>query len=441
MRLIVRLLILSILVLGLNAQSFDKVKMDDYFSKIEKYQKAMGSISIFKDGKEVYQKSLGFLDVSKNLKAGANTRYRIGSISKTFTATIIMQLIEEDKLKLDSKLATFFPGMPNAEKITIEHLMRHRSGLFNFTNDSEYLKWMEKPKTRDELIQLFKKNGKIFEPDEKTSYSNTNYVLLSFILEKIEKKGYAEILKNRITIPLKLKNTYYGGKIKTDKDEAQSYKKTNIWELATETDMSIPMGAGGIVSSPTDLNTFFNNLFSGKLVSAKSLNQMKKIVGNIGMGLFKFPFYNRYAFGHGGGIDGFQSIADYFPEDKVSVAYITNGVVMSMNNILIGALSIYFGREYSIPDFSYKPDIKDLSTYSGIYSSAGFPLKVTISVKGNILMGQATGQPSFSLEGYKTHKFKFDQWGLKLEFIPEENAMILKQGGKEFKLTKEKTQK
>lgn len=212
----------------------------------------------------------------------------------------------------------------------------------------------------------------------------------------------------------------------------------NSWEFATETDMSIPLGAGGVVSCPTDLNIFFNNLFSYKMVSEKSLNIMKKITGNLGIGLFKIPFYNKHAFGHNGGIDGFQSIAGYFSEEKVSIAYITNGVVMPMNDIIIGALSIYFGREYSIPEFSFKPDSKNLDKYPGIYSSAGFPLKVTITKKGNTLMGQATGQSSFPLEGYKTHKFKFDQAGLKLEFFPEEDTMILKQGGKEFKLVKEK---
>ena len=145
------------------------------------------------------------------------------------------------------------------------------------------------------------------------------------------------------------------------------------------------------------------------------------------------------AFGHNGGIDGFQSNAAYFPEDKVSIAYTTNGVAMPMNDILIGALSIYYGKDYSLPDF--KPGLavksEDLDQYLGVYSSPQFPLKVTITKKGNVLIGQATGQPSFPFEAYELHKFKFDQASLKVEFLPKESKMILRQGGGEFELTKE----
>jgi D-alanyl-D-alanine carboxypeptidase len=136
---------------------------------------------------------------------------------------------------------------------------------------------------------------------------------------------------------------------------------------------------------------------------------------------------------------GFQPNATYCPIDNFALPYTSNGVVMPMNNILIGALSIYFGKEYELPDF--KPGLElstgDLDKYLGIYSSTALPLKITITKKGNVLIGQATGQPSFPLEAYEVHKFKFDQAMLKLEFLPEENKMILRQGGGEFTFTKE----
>jgi D-alanyl-D-alanine carboxypeptidase len=213
----------------------------------------------------------------------------------------------------------------------------------------------------------------------------------------------------------------------------------NSWKLATETDMSIPVGAGAIVSTPTDLNTFYYRLFIDHMVSENSLNEMQKLVDNFGIGMFQIPFYDKKAFGHNGGIDGFQSSAGYFPVDKVSIAYTSNGVVMPMNNILIGALSIYFGRAYELPDFKPGMELKtgDLDKYLGIYSSTALPLKITITKKGNVLIGQATDQPSFPLEAYEINKFKFDQAMLKLEFLPEENKMILRQGGGEYTFTKD----
>jgi hypothetical protein len=238
---------------------------------------------------------------------------------------------------------------------------------------------------------------------------------------------------------LRLDNTYYGGKIVPKNDEALSYTYFNRWELASETDMSIPAGAGAVVSTPTDLNTFYCSLFDGKVISDSSLEKMTKLVDVFGMGMIQIPFYERKAFGHTGGIDGFRSMAAYFPDEEVSIAYTTNGMVMPMNDIMIGALSIYFGKDYSLPEFKEPLKIApgQLDLYVGTYSSPGFPLKVTISRKDSTLVGQATGQPSFALEAYEPNKFKFDAAGLKLEFVPKENKMILLQGGGRFELTRE----
>ncbi len=421
------------------AQNVEETKMDSLFSIIENNDKGMGSISIVKNGKEVYQNTVGYLNIKKQISINKNTKFRIGSISKTFTATIIIKLVEQDKLSLDTKLAKFFPQITNAEKITIEHLLKHRSGIYNFTNATDYVSWMEQSITRDELLKKIAANGNVFDPDEKTEYSNANFVLLSFIAEDLTGKDFSEILKDFITQPCALKHTYFGSAIKTENNEALSYNKLNEWELSTETDMSVPMGAGGIVSTSKDLNIFLNCLFNYKIVNKESLNKMMDIQDGMGMGLFQVPFYERKAFGHTGGIDGFQSNAFYFPDENVSVAYLSNGVVMPMNDILIGVLSIYFGRDYELPEFkeALKLTSEELDKYLGIYSSPDFPLKLTITKKDNILLGQGTGQPSFPLEAYDEHKFKFDQASLKVEFFPHENKLILKQGGGVFELTKE----
>lgn len=421
------------------SQNFNRQKMDSLFMLIDEKDQGMGSLSIFHNGIEVYQKSIGFADIENNIPANSETAYRIGSISKSFTATIIMQLVDEKKLSLDTKLNNFFEQIPNSKNITVEQLLRHQSGLYNFTDSPEYETYIEGPKTRDEMIGIIIENGTVFEPGEKSEYSNTNFILLSYIAEDIENKHFEEILHERIVEPCNLKHTYYGGKINPHRNEALSYTKTSTWKPATETDMSIPAGAGAVVSAPDDLNTFYNCLFTGKLVSKQSLEAMMNITDNYGMGLITFPFYDKIAYGHTGGIDGFQSSAVYFPNEKVIVAYCANGVVMPRNDILIGVLSIYFGKDYILPDFKPPLEVptKTLDKYIGIYSTPELPIKISITREDNTLMAQGTGQPAFPLTAFENDKFKFEQAGVLIEFMAKKNKLILKQGGQVFEMTKE----
>lgn len=422
----------------LNAQNFDKAKMDSLFSSIENHGKGMGSVSVFADGKEVYRKSYGFAYLENGVKATASTKYRVGSISKTFTATVIMKLIERGDISLSTPLRNFYPPIKNSDKITIEHLLQHRSGIANFTSAEDYMEWNTLKHTKGQLITKIVAGEARFAPGEKFEYSNSNYVLLTYIAEEITGRSFSVLLNQFVLQPCGLKNTYVGGKINPAANEAYSYVKMADWKKEKETDLSIPLGAGFIVSTPTDLNTFFYNLFSGKIVSNESLKKMTTLKDNFGLGLFKVPFYDMTGYGHTGGIDGFHSNAYYFPESKVSVALTENGMVYPLNDIIIGVLSIYFGKEYSLPQFSEAMSLnaEDLDKYFGVYSTPAFPLKLTISKDGNTLIAQGTGQPSFPLEYIGDNKFKFDAAKLELEFLPDQNKMILKQGGMTFEMVK-----
>ncbi|MEX2411473.1 MAG: serine hydrolase [Candidatus Paceibacterota bacterium] len=326
-------------------------KLNTFFNAIASNDKGMGSISFFQDSEEIYHKTIGFSNVKKQIKSNKRTKYRIGSITKTFTATIIMQMVDEDKLNLETKLAAFFPEIPNASSITIESLLRHRSGLYDITNQEDFTSWMEKPQTQEQMIYRIVRNGTIFNVNEKTEYSNTNYILLSYIAENIEGKKFDEILQSRIVEPCDLKDTYFGGKIINENNQAFSYSMENEWKLATETDMSVPMGAGGIISTPTDLNIFYDQLFNGNLISDSSRLAMTDIMDGWGMGLSQFPFPNKLAYGHPGSIDGFSSIAVYFPKEKLGITYITNGEDLPLRNIFFTALNIYFDDNFEIPKF------------------------------------------------------------------------------------------
>ena len=229
-------------------------QLDDLFDLLSSKNKAMGSFAIRKEGKLVYNKTIGYqykTDKEEKLATSAS-KYRIGSITKTFTATLIFQLVDEKQLRLEDKLSMYFPEIPNAKKITITHLLTHSSGLFNITEEKDFTQWMLQPSTHKQMLDRIKSHEVLFQPGEKKSYSNTNFILLGYILEKIEKKSYKTLLKERITDKLNLKNTYYGGAIVTNKGECQSYyyKKKEL-KQATETDMSNPGGACLLYTSPS----------------------------------------------------------------------------------------------------------------------------------------------------------------------------------------------
>ncbi|GAA5023360.1 D-Ala-D-Ala carboxypeptidase [Marivirga lumbricoides] len=413
--------------------------MDSLFNAIEREDQGMGSVAILKNSELIYNKSYGYSDFEKQKKAEAKTIYRIGSISKTFTATLVMLAVEDGSVKLDDPLANFYPQFPNSKKITIEHLLRHQSGLYNFTNSPEYASYMNEPLSKEEVLRKLMTGGFNFAPGEKLEYSNTGYVLLSYILEDIYKKPYEQILTDKITRPLKLDKIKFGHSINAKAGEAYSYQKQKQWEKLPETYTGIPMGAGAVVSNAEQLSKFFNALFSGKIVSDSSLQKMKQLENNVGIGLFPIPFGNKMALGHNGGIDGFQSVSVYFPEENISFTILHNAVAYPINSILIGMLSIYFNIPYKIPSFkAVEVSAEELEALTGIYSSESFPLKITISAEGNQLMAQATGQPSFPLTAETKKVFKFDAAGLKITFNPEEEELQLEQMNKVFILTKEK---
>jgi D-alanyl-D-alanine carboxypeptidase len=415
------------------AQKLNIEKLDSLFYALQSNDKFMGSVAIAENGKLLYTRSIGKDDLEFGKKSDSNTKYRIGSISKMFTAAMIFKAIEEKKLSLDQTLDTYFPTVPNAKKITIGNMLNHRSGIHNFTDDSSYMSYNTLPKSQTAMVAIITKNKSDFEPNSKMEYSNSNYVLLSYILEKIYKKPYAEILKTIVIAPLGLKNTYFGGAINLKYNECYSYDFIEHWEKSTETDTSIPMGAGGIVSNPTDLTLFIEALFAGKIVSPKSLEQMKTIQDNMGIGMFQMPFYDKKGYGHTGGIDGFSSVLAYFPDNKLSIALTSNGRVYQNNDVMIATLSFYYDKPFVIPTFT-KFEVKedDLANYIGNYTSQELVMNIAITMKGGALYAQATGQSAFPLEAIEKDIFEFATAGIKIKFNTTQKELELNQAKQKF---------
>ena len=432
-------LILFVLFSGTSfAQEQKFLALDSLFQILDENNRFMGSLSISENGKVAYSKTIGKAELASGKSSDNLTKYRIGSISKMFTACLIFQAIEENKLNLKENINRFFPKIANSKEITIGNLLNHRSGIHNYTNDTSYFNYYTALKSQKEMLEIIQAGGSDFKPNSKAEYSNSNYILLSFILEKIYKKSYEELLDIKIIQPLGLKNTYFGKKLELAKNECASYRFSGKWELEKETHSSVSLGAGGIVSTTEDLLFFITNLFNGKIIQTSSLEQMMKLEDGFGMGIFSVPFYDKKGFGHNGGIDGFSSFLYTFPEEKISIALTSNGSRFNNNDISIAALSACFDLPVQLPSFS-KLELRseDLDKYLGSYANSEIPIKISITKDSLSLIGQATGQPSFTLETIGKDSFEFSAAGVEIQFIPEKNLLILKQGGGEFTFTRE----
>jgi D-alanyl-D-alanine carboxypeptidase len=436
-------LLVSLPVLS-HAQDINKDKLSAYLDTLAAHDKVMGSVAIAKGGELIFQKATGIRqEEPKKMSSDTQTLYRIGSVSKMYTATMIMQLVEEGQLKLDTKLATFYPDLPNASQITMEQMLRHQSGLFNFTSDPKYMTWMKEPRTKDQMLDMIAEYDAEFEPGSQTKYSNTNYVLLGYIVEQLTGKTYTQALQERILESLELKHTYF-----MESGEAQHMARSfsyheGKWSTQPSTDMSIPGGAGAIISRPSDMVVFIRGLFQGKLVNASSLERMRSMESGLGIGMMTFPFGDKKAFGHNGGIDGFQSNLAYFPKEDVAMAFTGNGMNYNMNNVLIGLLSITFDQPFEIPDFSEKSvslNADQLKQYTGTYETEQLPIDLKVFVDGSNLMAQGTGQSPFPLQANSETKFRFDPAGIVIEFSSLKDGryqqLNLKQGGGQFTLTR-----
>jgi D-alanyl-D-alanine carboxypeptidase len=410
---------------GSAQQSLDKDKLDRFLNRLAEKNKAMGSLTIARDGNVLYSHAFGYSYVNANEKKPANaaTKYRIGSITKTYTAVMIFQLVEERKLQLSDTLDRFFPQIPNATRITIAHILQHRAGIPDLAPDGS---WGLQPRTPDEVIARIAQGQAKFEPDANHQYSNTGYILLGRIVEKAGGKPYQDALTERITSKIGLKDTYYMRVGTTDaaKNESVSYRYLDGWKEANELDFSVPGPAGSILSTPTDMTKFIHALFDLKLVSKSSLTFMMTMRDGEGMGLEPHSFAGKTCYGHTGGSGSSGAWLTYCPEDKLALAYATNMKIYPVKDIVTGIFDISTNRPFEIPTFDpfvVSPEVLD--RYVGVYSLAGAPAKLTITRRGATLYFQPPGAESaVPLEATAQDKFKIDP-GVLFEFDAAKGEM------------------
>jgi len=427
-----------------HAQTLDKAKLDQFFDRLAEKNKAMGSLTIAKDGNVLYSRAIGYSQINgtERKPLTAANRFRLGSITKMYTATMILQLVEEGKLKLTDTLDKFLPQVPNAGKITIAQILSHRSGIPNVRRERDAQKKVSTiPMGKDEMLALIVKATPDFEPDTKQSYSNSGYFLLGLILEKITDKSCAEALEERITSKIGLKDTYLTtGNIDVNKNEALTYIHFGgDWKPVTETHPTILFSAGAIVSTPGDMAKFIQALFEGKLVSRETLDQMKTMRDSEGYGMVTFTFAGKTFYGHTGGADNYGAWLAYEPEEKLAVAYTTNAKIYPVKNIVSGVIDIYYHKPFQIPaleSIAVNPDVLD--RYVGVYSTPDAPAKATITREGGTLFFQPPGASSaVPLEATAEDKFQIEGAAV-FTFDAAKSQMTVKRRGGERVFTKEK---
>jgi CubicO group peptidase (beta-lactamase class C family) len=428
-----------LLITSLSAQPFDTAKLNRYFDRLDSNNRFMGSVAVMKSGRLMYQHTNGWADMAGGRKADAHTRYRVGSITKTFTAVMVMKTVEAGKLNLEQTIDKWFPKVRNADHVTIRHLLTHRSGIHNITDLPGFMNRAVDPWTKEKLLDTINAQVSDFEPGSSFSYSNSGYILLTMMLEKIWDKPYEQLLQKWVLKPAGLKETSYGIIPNPALNMALSFRTVfGKWVAQPMTDPSIPLGAGSITSTPADICRFAEKLFNGKLIKPESLAEMTKWQQNIGAGLFRFPFGDTWASGHTGGIDAYLSVYGHFRDEGLSFAITSNATNMVLNDVTIALLSAAFNKPYALPDFTkVQLSEAELDRYVGIYASKQFPLKLTFSRKNGSLVCQATGQMPFTLTSHGEHRFSFEKGGIEVRFEPENNRLQFQQSGGRYTFTKE----
>ena len=359
-----RLMFVLICVFAFQSVAFAQNKsqqIDELISLYNKYDQFNGAALVAENGKVIYKKGFGFANMEWNIPNQPDTRFRLGSITKQFTATLILQLVEQGKLKLDGRVSDYLDGYRKdiGGKITIHHLLTHTSGLPNYTAQPGFAETVSRnPYAVDAFVKKYTSGDLEFEPGAKFSYSNSGYFLLGAIIEKVTGKAYEQVLKESIFDPLGMKNTGYDHYDAIIGKRAAGYVKTpSGYRNAPYLDMTIPYAAGSLYSTVEDLFLWDQALNEGKVLTAKSKELMFKpnledygygfVIKNTSLGPNKLavPIIQ-----HNGGINGFNTIMIRFVRDKRLLVLLNNAAQgRALDRLADGITNILYEQPYESP--------------------------------------------------------------------------------------------
>ena len=287
-----------------------------------------------RNGKLVYARGYGLRNVDDRIRAEASTVFRVGSITKQFTAASIMLLQERGLLRVDDRVSKYLPKAPFADKVTIRNLLTHTSGIPNFYGDAVDSGAIRKPVTPDRVVAFVAKRRLEFVPGSKWSYSNTNYTLLAMIIEKISGHNYNDFVTANLFVPLNLKSARFWNNTDVREDTARGYTAYALGHLthANYQDPTWFVGGGGLSMNAPDLARWEHDLYSGKAVSPESFKEMSTPqrlssgkTTDYGFGLEIRKYLGNTFLSHGGQLAGFSCREYSMPRDQVVVVLLTNG--------------------------------------------------------------------------------------------------------------------
>jgi CubicO group peptidase (beta-lactamase class C family) len=364
--------------------------LEKYMERYSTFTDFGGVALVMKGDKILLRKAYGLADREWGVADTVDTKFRIASISKTFTAVAILKLVEQNKLSLDDTLEKFLPGFEGGDKITIHMMLTHRSGLPR-GHDMDVA--TEMTMTMEKALDIIRKKPLVFEPGTKTGYSNTAYLLLSLIVEKVSGESFESFLRKNVIEPAGLKNTgIYNPEIIVPK-MARHYKPETAApgahvEKEFYVNYAMFQGHGNLYSTVDDLAQFMKSLERGTMLLSEA-SKTKMFTNHYkdsewGYGIELDPIHGHKAYGHGGSFNGAIGIAKVFPEDDLTVVLLSNSRANS--NALVRALAaIAFGQEVEMPYKHVRVTIDPalVDKYAGNYSGG-----VILSKNGKLMLGE-----------------------------------------------------
>ncbi|MES2444411.1 MAG: serine hydrolase domain-containing protein [Pseudomonadota bacterium] len=412
--------LLALTLVAAPAAAQDAARMDTVVRTDADRGEFMGAVLVAKDGVVLLDRGYGSANLEWQIPNDGDTRFRLGSVTKQFTAVSILLLQERGKLSLDAPIKAWFPDAPAAwDKVTIRHLLSHTAGIPNFTSFPDYQKLKTLPATLDALIARFRDKPLDFQPGEKWSYSNSGYTLLTAIVEKASGQPYAAFVADNLFKPLGMADTGYDSHAAVIPHRAAGYSPGAKGVVnADYIDMTIPQGAGALYSTTHDLLKWETGLYGGKLLKPASLAALTTPVKNdyaFGIGVARKD--GTTTFSHGGGIEGFNTWLGYDPERHLVVVVLANlngGAAGKLGESLMtlargGAVTLANERA----EVTLAPAA--LAAYPGTYDVSpdfGF----VVRVEGARLIVQATGQDPLELHAEKPDHFFFKEVDAQIVF-------------------------
>jgi CubicO group peptidase (beta-lactamase class C family) len=412
-------------------------KLEKYMEALNKYSGFNGAVLVAKNGQVLLEKGYGIRNASANVEHDEKSVFQIGSVTKQFTAIVILKLEQEGKLSVKDKLSKYFPQYQHAAKITIENLLNHVSGVYSYTNDRNFMQNRVTENLPQEAFwNMIKDKPLDFEPGSRYSYSNSGYSILGYIIEKVTGQPYESAVRKGLFQPAGMSHsgfdfTHFNSPAKTIGYFTLS---KDIQTPAPIVDSTVAYSAGAIYSTVHDLYNWNIALNSGKIIPDAILEKAyKPLKDRYGYGFFVDSIYGKRKITHGGGIHGFVSMLTYIPDDKISVVMLSNkpfGLEPAEKDLL----AILYNEPYKIPEELKEIEVDStiLKKYVGEYELAP-TFKITVRLVNGALKAQATGQPQFDLFPKQEHLFFLKVVDAQVEFIKDENGevekLILHQNG------------